>query len=102
MNHSLSHITAKAAHTAHCQIFRQHLRENSAAPAALPDGDAVVGKKARRLAAVHPDTSFYSVKRLIGRPFADPLVQEEQQRLAYKVGIIGHNLYEQCCLGFFI
>jgi molecular chaperone DnaK (HSP70) len=47
-----------------------------------PDGEPVVGKEAKKLAA---DTTYYSVKRLIGRAYSDPVVQEEQQRLAYKV-----------------
>ncbi|KAL6761638.1 Hsp70 protein-domain-containing protein [Haematococcus lacustris] len=51
----------------------------------LPDGDVVVGKEAKQHAATDPGTTYYSVKRLIGRPFADPVVQEERNRLAYKV-----------------
>ncbi len=51
----------------------------------LPDGSAAVGKRARQLAATHPSTSFYSVKRLIGRTFEDPVVQEELSRVAYPV-----------------
>lgn len=50
-----------------------------------PEGDAVVGKAARRLAASQPDNTFYSVKRVIGRAFDDPVVTDEAKRLAYKV-----------------
>jgi molecular chaperone DnaK len=33
----------------------------------------------------HVPTRYYSVKRLIGRSWSDPAVQEEAQRLAYTV-----------------
>ena len=56
----------------------------------LPDGEVLVGKPAKRVAAQHPTDTFYSVKRLIGRPFSDPAVQEELPRLAYKVGVCCH------------
>ncbi|MEW5299539.1 MAG: hypothetical protein WDW36_002546 [Sanguina aurantia] len=36
-------------------------------------------------AVLHPDATYYSVKRLIGRPFIDPAVQEELPRVAYQV-----------------
>ena len=39
-----------------------------------------------RLAAKLPLTTFSSVKRLIGRPFDDPVVKEEARRLPYGVG----------------
>jgi molecular chaperone DnaK len=45
----------------------------------------VVGKLAKRQAAVRPGTTYYSVKRIIGRAYSDPVVQEEARRLAYKV-----------------
>jgi hypothetical protein len=50
-----------------------------------PEGDAVVGRAARRLAASQPANTFYSVKRVIGRTFQDPVVADESKRLAYKV-----------------
>lgn len=55
----------------------------------LEDGSSLVGKDARRRPG--PNT-FYSVKRLIGRTFEDPVVQEEAGRLAYQVwaaGLVG-------------
>ncbi len=51
----------------------------------LPGGDVVVGKAARKLQAAQPHSTYYSVKRLIGRPAADPVVKEEAQRVAFKV-----------------
>jgi molecular chaperone DnaK (HSP70) len=35
------------------------------------NGDVVVGEEAKRQAAVFPDNTFYSVKRLIGKEFAE-------------------------------
>jgi molecular chaperone DnaK (HSP70) len=32
----------------------------------LPEGEVLVGKKARKQATASPDTTYYSVKRLIG------------------------------------
>eukprot|EP00798_Chlamydomonas_sp_ICE-L_P030049 gene30049-35020_t len=51
----------------------------------LPNGEVLVGKAARRMAATHPAVTYSSVKRLIGRRFADPLVQEELPRLPFRV-----------------
>lgn len=48
----------------------------------LADGSTVVGRAAKKQ---NPSTTYYSVKRLIGRVYADPAVQEERSRLAYKV-----------------
>lgn len=50
-----------------------------------PDGDVVVGKQARKLSPSYPTTTYYSVKRVIGRAFEDPLVQEELPRLSFQV-----------------
>ncbi|KAG2495678.1 hypothetical protein HYH03_006278 [Edaphochlamys debaryana] len=51
----------------------------------LKDGEVVVGRRAQRQAVLHPSTTYYSVKRLIGRRFDDPAVKEEASRLPYKV-----------------
>ncbi|GLC46243.1 hypothetical protein PLESTM_001844500, partial [Pleodorina starrii] len=51
----------------------------------LKDGEVVVGRRAQRQAVLHPQTTYYSVKRLIGRRYDDPAVQEEAARLPYKV-----------------
>jgi hypothetical protein len=48
-----------------------------------PDGSSLVGRAAKQQ---DPRTTYYSVKRLIGRTWADPAVQEERARLAYEVG----------------
>jgi len=48
-------------------------------------GEALVGNPALRQAATNPQNTLFAVKRLIGRKFADPAVQEAQTRLPYKL-----------------
>jgi len=48
-------------------------------------GERLVGQVARRQAITNPDNTIFSVKRLMGRKFADPLVQRARQVLPYKV-----------------
>lgn len=57
------------------------------------DGDVVVGSKARQHAAKNPGCTFYSVKRIIGRQFNDPMVQEELPHLSYKASATCHVLH---------
>ncbi|KXZ47004.1 hypothetical protein GPECTOR_39g498 [Gonium pectorale] len=52
----------------------------------LKDGEVLVGRRAVRQAVLNPGTTYYSVKRIIGRAYDDPAVQEEAARLAYKLG----------------
>ncbi|PRW56291.1 molecular chaperone [Chlorella sorokiniana] len=47
------------------------------------DGGVLVGAPAKRQAGVNPKSTFYSVKRLIGKDFED--VQQDAARLAYTV-----------------
>ena len=51
----------------------------------LDDGEVAVGRAARRMAVSHPATTYGSAKRVIGRSFLDPVVQQELGRLPYKV-----------------
>ncbi|MCA0455837.1 MAG: molecular chaperone DnaK [Chloroflexi bacterium] len=48
-------------------------------------GERLVGKVARNQAVVNPENTIFSVKRFMGRKFADPLVQESVKRIPYKV-----------------
>ena len=43
-----------------------------------PSGERLVGQVARRQAATNPTDTVYSVKRLMGRKFDDPEVQEQR------------------------
>ncbi|KAF5834867.1 Hsp70 protein-domain-containing protein [Dunaliella salina] len=51
----------------------------------LPEGEVTVGNRAKREANRHPGTTYSSTKRLIGRKFDDPVVQQEQPRLPFQV-----------------
>ncbi|MSP78463.1 MAG: molecular chaperone DnaK [Dehalococcoidia bacterium] len=48
-------------------------------------GERYVGHIARRQAVVNSENTVFSVKRLMGRKFDDPIVQEDMKRLPYKV-----------------
>ncbi len=49
----------------------------------MPDGTIVVGRNARERRLVDAANTVYSVKRLIGRPFASPEVQRARERVAF-------------------
>jgi hypothetical protein len=53
-----------------------------------PDGTTLVGRAAKQAQSTSPSTTYYSVKRLIGRSWSDSAVQEESQRLAYTVRVL--------------
>jgi molecular chaperone DnaK len=44
-----------------------------------------VGQTARRQAVVNPDNTVFSVKRLMGRRYDDPMVEKARQILPYKI-----------------
>ena len=48
-------------------------------------GERLVGSMAKRQAVVNPDNTIYSIKRLIGRKFKEPIVQQDLKELPYKV-----------------
>ena len=48
-------------------------------------GERMVGWVARRQAVTNPENTVFSIKRLMGRKFNDPLVQKAMKRLPYKV-----------------
>jgi molecular chaperone DnaK len=47
--------------------------------------ERMVGWVARRQAVTNPENTIFSIKRLMGRKFSDPLVQKAMKRLPYKV-----------------
>jgi len=49
------------------------------------DGERVVGTVAKRQAIMNPENTIFSVKRLMGRRFADEEVQDKLAMLSYKV-----------------
>lgn len=48
-------------------------------------GERLVGAMARRQAITNPKNTIYSVKRLMGRKFSDPIVQEDKNLLSYEI-----------------
>jgi molecular chaperone DnaK len=49
------------------------------------NGERLVGQTAKRQATINSENTIFSVKRFIGRRFEDPEVQEEKDRLPYKI-----------------
>ena len=49
------------------------------------DGERVVGTVAKRQAITNPDNTIFSVKRLMGRRFEDPIVQKAMELLPFEV-----------------
>ncbi|GAB5459123.1 MAG: molecular chaperone DnaK [Henriciella sp.] len=52
---------------------------------AFRDGERLIGVPALRQAVTNPDFTFYAIKRLIGRTFADPKTVEEQKLAPYEI-----------------
>lgn len=48
-------------------------------------GERLVGQIAKRQAITNPENTVFAVKRLIGRKFADPVVQSDVNILPYKI-----------------
>ncbi len=49
------------------------------------DGEILVGQSAKRQAVTNPHETFYAIKRLIGRKFADDVVQRDIKMVPYKI-----------------
>ena len=48
-------------------------------------GERLVGQLAKRQAVTNPDQTIFAVKRLIGRKFDAPQVQQMMQKVSYKI-----------------
>jgi molecular chaperone DnaK len=53
-------------------------------------GERLVGQAAKRQAVTNPDSTFYGVKRLIGRRMSDPMVKKEMDLVPFRI-IQGDN-----------
>src|SRR6201992_2959180 len=53
-------------------------------------GERLVGRAAKRQAVTNPESTFFAIKRLIGRRFNDPLVSKDIDLVPYKI-ITGEN-----------
>ena len=49
------------------------------------DGERLVGQPAKRQAVTNPERTFFAIKRLIGRPFDDPMVKKDMSLVPYKI-----------------
>ncbi|MFA6965661.1 molecular chaperone DnaK [Bosea sp. (in: a-proteobacteria)] len=49
------------------------------------DGERLVGQPAKRQAVTNPERTFFAIKRLIGRPFDDPMTQKDMNLVPYKI-----------------
>jgi molecular chaperone DnaK len=49
------------------------------------DGERMIGQPARRQAVTNPDQTFFAIKRLIGRNFADPMVEKDKKLVPYEI-----------------
>src|SRR3984885_15591934 len=53
-------------------------------------GGRLVGQAAKRQAVTNPESTFFAIKRLIGRRFDDPMVAKDHDLVPYKI-ITGDN-----------
>jgi molecular chaperone DnaK len=53
-------------------------------------GERLVGQAAKRQAVTNPESTFFAIKRLIGRRFNDPMVSKDIDLVPYKI-ITGEN-----------
>ena len=49
------------------------------------DGERLVGQPAKRQAVTNPERTFFAIKRLIGRPFEDPMTKKDMTLVPYKI-----------------
>ena len=61
------------------------------------DGERVIGDGAKAAAAMNPRTTIYDAKRLIGRRFKDPVVQDDMKLWPFEVQDDGHDRPQIVC-----
>ena len=49
------------------------------------DGERLVGQAAKRQAVTNPENTIFAIKRLIGRPFKDPMTQKDMEMVPYQI-----------------
>src|ERR1700739_3934402 len=49
------------------------------------DGERLVGQPAKRPGVTNPEKTFFAVKRLVGRPYDDPMVEKDKKLVPYKI-----------------
>src|SRR5580658_2122162 len=53
--------------------------------AILDDGERLVGQPAKRQAVTNPSNTLFAIKRLIGRQYADPMVEKDKGMVPYEI-----------------
>jgi molecular chaperone DnaK len=51
----------------------------------MEDGERLVGQPAKRQAVTNPSNTLFAIKRLIGRQFADPVVEKDKGMVPYEI-----------------
>ncbi|MGA2042451.1 MAG: molecular chaperone DnaK [Roseiarcus sp.] len=49
------------------------------------DGERLVGQPAKRQGVTNPERTFFAIKRLIGRPYDDPMTKKDMGLVPYKI-----------------
>lgn len=49
------------------------------------EGERLVGQAAKRQAVTNPEGTLFAIKRLIGRPFDDKTIKQDQEKSAFKI-----------------
>ncbi|MEZ5839750.1 MAG: molecular chaperone DnaK [Hyphomicrobiales bacterium] len=49
------------------------------------DGERLTGQPAKRQAVTNPENTFFAIKRLIGRTYADPMTEKDKGLVPYKI-----------------
>jgi molecular chaperone DnaK len=55
------------------------------------DGERLTGQPAKRQAVTNPEKTFFAIKRLIGRTYADPMTQKDMGLVPYKIVKAGNG-----------
>jgi molecular chaperone DnaK len=61
------------------------VRTTPSVVAFLEDGERLVGQPAKRQAVTNPSNTLFAIKRLIGRNFADPMVEKDRHMVPYEI-----------------
>ncbi|MBI2633765.1 MAG: Hsp70 family protein, partial [Parcubacteria group bacterium] len=64
---------------------KEGARTTPSVVAVAKTGERLVGITAKRQTITNPSNTIFSVKRLIGRRFSDPVVQHDKKILPYEI-----------------
>src|SRR3569833_641456 len=60
-------------------------RTTPSAVAFLDDGERLVGQPAKRQAVTNPANALFAIKRLIGRNYGDPMLEQDKGMVPYDI-----------------